>query len=56
MQDQRELYIRMIMDLSEEHGLMYERRVLEHMPEHELIELRDTLRMKHEQHDFKRYC
>lgn len=54
--DYRELYIRGILDLAEEHGLDYRRIVLEQMAEKDLIELRDALRMKHGNINFKRFC
>ncbi|MEC0242173.1 hypothetical protein P4H66_20420 [Paenibacillus dokdonensis] len=54
--DYRELYIRGILDLAEEHGLDYSREVLERMAEKDLIELRDVLRMKHGNINFKRFC
>ncbi|WP_168928990.1 hypothetical protein [Paenibacillus dokdonensis] len=54
--DYRELYIRGILDLAEEHGLEYSREVLERMAEKDLIELRDALRMKHGNINFKRFC
>lgn len=54
--DYRELYIRGILDLAEEHGLDYSREALEQMAEKDLIELRDALRMKHGNINFKRFC
>ncbi|MWV46395.1 hypothetical protein GRF59_22585 [Paenibacillus sp. HJL G12] len=54
--DYRELYISGILDLAEEHGLDYPRKTLEQMAEKDLIELRDALRMKHGNINFKRFC
>ncbi|GIO63101.1 MULTISPECIES: hypothetical protein [Paenibacillus] len=56
MKDYRELYIRGILDIADEHGLDYTREKLEPMTEDELIALRDRLRMKYENIHFKRYC
>lgn len=56
MEDHREMYIRNILDMTKEHGLSYTQEQLDQVPEDQLIELRDKLRMKYENINFKRYC